>query len=252
MASVKVISTSTIHAANKDSPMVDQEIPLTPWDLQFLLFDPIQNGLLFRYNKLITTPMTSIIQHLKHSLSSTLSFFPPLTGRLSITEHEDNTSSVSVTCNNSGALFVHAVADNYSVNHIVNSVYTPSFVHSFFPLNGVRDYEGTTMPLLAVQVTELNDGYFLGCTMNHAVVDGTSFWHFMNSWAEISRGSEELSKPPVLERWFLDDGVHGYSSIPVPLTKEKMIQRGNYDDFPSKFLKKILEVFFSGFRLGIQ
>ncbi|KAL4382803.1 hypothetical protein AHAS_Ahas04G0270000 [Arachis hypogaea] len=198
MTGVKVISTSTIHVANKDST-VEEEIRLTPWDLQFLLFVPIQKGLLFRNNP-ITTPPTIIIQHLKHSLSSTLSFFPPLAGRLSVTEHDDNTSSVSVICNNSGALFVHAVADEYSVNDIVSSVYTPRFVYSLFPLNRVRNHEGITKPLLAVQVTELNDGFFVGCTINHVVGDGTSFWHFMNSWAEISRGSEELSKPPVLER----------------------------------------------------
>ncbi|KAL1354666.1 hypothetical protein HN51_006725 [Arachis hypogaea] len=225
MASVKVISTSTIHAANKAST-VEEEIQLTPWDLQLLLVDPIQKGLLYR-NDPVTPPI--IIQHLKHSLSSTLSFFPPLAGRLSVTEHDDNTSSVSVICNNSGALFVHAVAGDYSVNDIVSSVYTPHFVHSLFPLNRVRNHEGTTKPLLAVQVTELNDGYFIGCTMNHVVGDGTSFWHFMNSWAEISRGSEKLSKPPVLERWFLDSG-HGCSAsaIRVPLTKEKMIQSGYY------------------------
>ncbi|KAL1361122.1 hypothetical protein AAHE18_04G229100 [Arachis hypogaea] len=219
MTGVKVISTSTIHVANKDST-VEEEIRLTPWDLQFLLFVPIQKGLLFRNNP-ITTPPTIIIQHLKHSLSSTLSFFPPLAGRLSVTEHDDNTSSVSVICNNSGALFVHAVADEYSVNDIVSSVYTPRFVYSLFPLNRVRNHEGITKPLLAVQVTELNDGFFVGCTINHVVGDGTSFWHFMNSWAEISRGSEELSKPPVLERWFVDSSA---SAIRVPLTKEKMIQ----------------------------
>ncbi|KAL1323007.1 hypothetical protein HN51_068026 [Arachis hypogaea] len=225
MTGVKVISTSTIHVANKDST-VEEEIRLTPWDLQFLLFVPIQKGLLFRNNP-ITTPPTIIIQHLKHSLSSTLSFFPPLAGRLSVTEHDDNTSSVSVICNNSGALFVHAVADEYSVNDIVSSVYTPRFVYSLFPLNRVRNHEGITKPLLAVQVTELNDGFFVGCTINHVVGDGTSFWHFMNSWAEISRGSEELSKPPVLERWFVDSSA---SAIRVPLTKEKMIQSG-YDGF---------------------
>ncbi|MED6133300.1 hypothetical protein PIB30_027189 [Stylosanthes scabra] len=240
MTSVKVISTSTIHAANKNSEVVvDEEIHLTPWDLQLLLVDPIQKGLLFRNNPITTPPPPIIIQHLKHSLSSALSFFPPLAGRLSVKEHRDNTSSVSVICNNFGAHFVHAVADNYSVNDIVSSIYTPRFVHSLFPLNRIRNYEGITKPLLAVQVTELNDGYFIGCTMNHVVGDGTSFWHFMNSWAEISRGSEELSKPPVLDRWFCLDGVHGGSAaaIHVPLTKEKMKQRG-YDGFVSELQRE--------------
>ncbi|BFG38840.1 hypothetical protein CerSpe_251140 [Prunus speciosa] len=48
-------------------------------------------------------------------------------------------------------------------------------------MNGVLNYEGSgSKPLLAVQITELVDGIFIGCTMNHSVVDGSSFWHFFN------------------------------------------------------------------------
>ncbi|XP_020522838.1 BAHD acyltransferase DCR, partial [Amborella trichopoda] len=58
------------------------------------------------------------------------------------------------------------------------------------------------------QVTELSDGLFIGCSMNHTVADGSSFWSFFNSWAEISRGdgsSLKISQQPVLEPWFLKD-----------------------------------------------
>ncbi|KAI9164945.1 hypothetical protein LWI28_004804 [Acer negundo] len=66
--------------------------------------------------------------------------------------------------------------------------------------------DGTSKPLLAVQVTELVDGIFIGISINHIVADATSFWHFVNSWSEISRGCELLSKPaPILQRWFLHD-----------------------------------------------
>lgn len=40
----------------------------------------------------------------------------------------------------------------------------------------------------------------MGCAFNHAVVDGTSTWHFMSSWAEICRGSQSISLPPLLDR----------------------------------------------------
>ncbi|KAI9089289.1 hypothetical protein K1719_029568 [Acacia pycnantha] len=159
---IRVVSTSNVRAAalrSGDNPT--RKIELTPWDLQLLLVDPIQKGLLFHKPK---ANMDPVIHHLKASLSSTLDFFPPLAGRLTVDQHDDDTSSVFVLCNNSGALF----------------------------------------PLLGVQVTELRDGIFIGCTINHVVGDGTSFWHFFNSWSEISRGSTELSKPPTLERWFLD------------------------------------------------
>ncbi|KAJ1389107.1 Transferase [Sesbania bispinosa] len=201
-AVLRVISTTTIQAPSHNNGDSTRKIDLTPWDLQFLPLDPIQKGLLFHL-----PPDTSnhIIHHLKHSLSSTLSFFPPLTGRLIITEHEDNTASSFIACNNKGALFVHATAENTTVADILQPNYVPPIVHSFFPLNGVRNYEGTSQPLLAVQVTELVDGIFIGCTMNHVVVDGKSFWLFFNSWAEISRGCLKVSKITAFDRWFMHE-----------------------------------------------
>lgn len=40
----------------------------------------------------------------------------------------------------------------------------------------------------------------MGCAFNHAVLDGTSTWHFMSSWAEICRGFTSISSPPFLDR----------------------------------------------------
>ncbi|KAI3933909.1 hypothetical protein MKX01_028235 [Papaver californicum] len=63
----------------------------------------------------------------------------------------------------------------------------PSLFHEcFFPLNGVLNHEGRSLPLLLVQVTKLIDCIFIGCSMNHTIYDGTSFWHFIASWEEIS------------------------------------------------------------------
>ncbi|TQD78441.1 hypothetical protein C1H46_036007 [Malus baccata] len=115
----------------------------------------------------------------------------------------------------SGALFVHAKADGVTPSDIKHSLYVPHHVRSFFLLNGAQNYEGTSRPLLAVQATELADGIFIGCTMNHTVADGTSFWHFFNSWSEISRGSDFVSKAPLLERSFLDGTISTPIRIPI-------------------------------------
>lgn len=40
----------------------------------------------------------------------------------------------------------------------------------------------------------------MGCAFNHAVLDGTSTWHFMSSWAQICSGSTSTSVPPFLHR----------------------------------------------------
>ncbi|AET02455.1 putative 2-alpha-hydroxytaxane 2-O-benzoyltransferase [Medicago truncatula] len=200
MSDFRVLSTSTIKAPNAGDS-TDRIIHLTPWDLQFLPFGSNQKGFLYHHPTVVN--MSNKIQHFKQSLSCALAFFPPFTGRLEITEHEDNTISCSLACKNAGALFVHAKAENTCVADILGSTYLPSFFHSFFPLNGVINYEGTSHPLLAFQVTELSDGTFVSWTMNHVVLDGMSNSHFINSLAEISRGScHQISVPPTLERLF--------------------------------------------------
>ncbi|KAK9284173.1 hypothetical protein L1049_023341 [Liquidambar formosana] len=190
MAGIRLISTSTVRPASQTEST--QRIELTPWDIRLLLLEAIQKGLLF------------LKPTLPQQKQEENTIFAPLAGLLAATQNDDNTTSFFIQCNNAGAEFTHAVADGVAVADILNPVYVPRIVHSFFPLNGVTNFEGTSKPLLAIQVTELVDGIFIGCTMNHVVADGTSFWHFFNSWAEISRGSDHVSDPPVLPRWFLD------------------------------------------------
>ncbi|KAL5073137.1 hypothetical protein RYX36_012121 [Vicia faba] len=207
---IRVLSTDTIKAAKSS----DKRINLTPWDLQHLYAPSNRKGLLYNHQV-----VANQIQHLKHSLSYVLEFFQPLGGRLKITEHDDNIVSCYVICNNAGVLFIHAAVENTCVADILEPVYVPSIVNSFFPFIGVSNYEGTSQPLLAIQVTELVDGIFIGCNVNHVVVDGNSLWHFINSWVEISRNSchRQLSKLPMLERWFPNDIQH---SIQFPFTTE--------------------------------
>lgn len=40
----------------------------------------------------------------------------------------------------------------------------------------------------------------MGLAFNHAVLDGTSTWHFMSSWAHLCSGATSISVPPFLER----------------------------------------------------
>ncbi|KAI9074033.1 hypothetical protein K1719_043997 [Acacia pycnantha] len=197
---IRVISTSNIQAAAQNCDSL-QKIELSPWDLEALQLDLLQIGFLYHNPK---ENKDTVIQHLKASLSSTLDFFPQLAGRLNVLEHDDDTSSVFIHCNNSGALFIHAVAEGLTISDILLPVYLPPIVRSFFPLTEAKSYQGTHKPLLAVQVTELVDGIFIGSSVNHTVADGRSMLHFLTSWSEISRGVGMLSKPPTLERWFLD------------------------------------------------
>ncbi|XP_065874819.1 uncharacterized acetyltransferase At3g50280-like [Euphorbia lathyris] len=209
MAEIQIVSTTLVEAPAEP---IFNKIELTSSDLKLLLAGSIQNGLLFPKSN---SPSLTLIQHLKTSFSQTLKIFFPLAGRLSTVQHQDNTISFFIDCNNSGAQFVHAVAENITISDILEPIFVPSIVHSFFPLTHINNIDGVSNPLLGVQITELSDGIFIGCTMNHAVADGSTFWNFMNSWSEISRGYHvnQISKPPVFQNWFRNN-----CSIRLPLS----------------------------------
>lgn len=197
-----IISSTTVAPASGNQST--RRTALTPWELQLLLLSYIQQGLLF-LKPPPTRQENRIIDDLKTSLSRTLDLFYPLAGRLGTAINEDGTASFFIHCNGAGAQFVHAAAPGLAVADVLEPTYVPSIVHSFFPLNGVCNYDGVSEPLLAVQVTELVDCLFIGCTVNHLVADGTSFWHFFNSWSEASRSCNNVSSPPIFRPWFADD-----------------------------------------------
>ncbi|MFS7911108.1 putative transferase [Helianthus anomalus] len=86
--------------------------------------------------------------------------------------------------------------------------------------------------------------------MNHMVVDGSSFWHFFNSWSEVFRSKREnnplnqISRPPVIERW-VPEGCDKISSLQWRSLKKKLRGRKALD------LKKI-STFGSGNRDSIR
>ncbi|KAM3379525.1 hypothetical protein P3S68_011939 [Capsicum galapagoense] len=226
MEEIQIISTCLVGATSNES-FSHKNIEMTPWDLKFLLLGTSQRGLLFHKPKQENNNIfkSSLIDHLKESLSRTLHFFPPLAGRLSTNKNtNDNTISFFINCNNAGVEFTHANAPKLTVSSILDSTRAPLIVHPLFPLNNIRNFECVTKPLFGVQITELTDGFFIGFTMNHCLCDGTSFWHFINSWSEISRGYEVISKIPILERYFpekMNLPIH----LPLKMYDEKLFKK---------------------------
>ncbi|KAI3890679.1 hypothetical protein MKX03_010214 [Papaver bracteatum] len=201
-------------------------IELSKADIMVLPIGYMQRGLLYSSKE---EDKKTVITRLKTSLALTLDHFFPLAGRLAVRKHNnvdaDASSSVYIDCNSAGAEFIHAIADDITIGNVLDPVYVPRVVQeSLFSLNGVMNCEGLSNPLLSIQVTELIDGVFIGCSMNHSVCDGTSLWNFINSWSEISReastktttpgfsSAHHISRTPFLKRWFPES-----VSIPIQL-----------------------------------
>ncbi|KAL9231184.1 hypothetical protein vseg_006441 [Gypsophila vaccaria] len=200
-----------------------QPFYLTPMDYLMLSVHYIQKGLLF------TKPSTVIngeafstevfLESLKQSLSLALVHFYPLAGRLATgVDEEKRECLVFVDCNKGpGARFIHASLD-MSISDVLSPTDVPLVVQSFFDHDRCVGHDGHTRPLLSVQITELTDGIFIGCSINHALVDGTSYWHFWNLWSEIHRGKTDeglVCRPPVYDRWFPEG--HG-PELTLPFT----------------------------------
>ncbi|KAI3944251.1 hypothetical protein MKW98_016481 [Papaver atlanticum] len=202
MSSVDVRRVSTTNV--RPASYIDQQasdtykrIDLNPMDLLFLNDTCMQRGFLFTKQHEEGTNGECIndkISHLKTSF-------------LGIEKYEDGKMiSVYIDCNFEGAEFVHAAAD-VSVEDILSPTYVPqTIIDRLFLLTGVRNSQGQSHPLLSIQVTELTDGVFIGCSVN-CVCDGTSFWQFINSWSQITSSSNYhayLCPPPVFERWSIN------------------------------------------------
>ncbi|XP_058099608.1 uncharacterized acetyltransferase At3g50280-like [Magnolia sinica] len=175
-----------------------QNLKLSVSDLPMLSCQYIQKGVLLSRSPL---PSDALISLLRRGLSQTLTHFPPLAGRLMT----DPAGYVYITCNDAGVDFIHANAGNLTLRDILSPTDVPDSVRGFFTFDSAVSYEGHSRPLVAVQVTELADGVFVGCSVNHAVTDGTSFWNFFNTFAEVCRGARRISRPPDFRRNFVKD-----------------------------------------------
>nr|CAB3492623.1 unnamed protein product [Digitaria exilis] len=219
---VHVISRRVVRAEPPPSSSpVPETIHLMPWDLRLITIDYIQKGVLLPKPP---SKHAAVVERLASSFARALGLFHPFAGRLAVDESAgDETITVSLRCTGEGAEFIHASAPGVTAADIAGELYIPrDLVASLFPLNGLvsadaasPDGEPRRAPLLAAQVTELDDAVFVAASLNHAVGDGTTFWHFFNTWSDLCRsggGATTEQPPPVLERWFLDT-----CPVPVPL-----------------------------------
>uniref|UniRef100_A0A0E0ME85 Acetyltransferase n=1 Tax=Oryza punctata TaxID=4537 RepID=A0A0E0ME85_ORYPU len=197
---VRVVSTRTV----KPPPRRRERIPLTSWDVSMLSANYIQKGLLFAPPHSSSTLLSTahVVDHLAAALAATLHAYYPVAGRFVTEKHPDGGCSVSIDCDGQGVEIVHAVAGGVSVADVVppDADVPCRLLHSFFPLQDAVNYDAHTLPLFVVQVTELNDGVFVGFVYNHALSDGTAFWDMVNAWAEIARARLKAPPPPLTSR----------------------------------------------------
>ncbi|XP_057458642.1 BAHD acyltransferase DCR [Lotus japonicus] len=206
-SSTTIISKFTIYPDQKSTV---KPLKLSVSDLPMLSCHYIQKGVLLSAPPY---PFDDLVLTLKDSLSLALSHFPALAGRFTT----DSDGYIYITCNDAGVDFIHAKAKHLTLNAVVSPGLVdvhPCF-KEFFAYDMPVSYSGHHIPLAAVQVTELADAVFVGCTVNHAVTDGTSFWHFFNTFAAVAKGggARKLPKSPDFTR---NTVFNSAAVLPIP------------------------------------
>ncbi|KAL5549954.1 hypothetical protein UlMin_000130 [Ulmus minor] len=130
---------------------------------------------------------------LKESLSKALVPFYPIAGRY---KHDHN-GRLEINCNEEGVLFAEAET-NSTIDDLGDFALSPE-LKKLFP---TVDQSGgvSSFPFLIVQVTRFKcGGVSLVVGAEHRAMDGSSAFHFLTSFSEITRG-HDLSITPFLDR----------------------------------------------------
>ncbi|CAA3031276.1 BAHD acyltransferase DCR [Olea europaea subsp. europaea] len=190
-SSVKILTTTNVKPKK---PLGKRECQLTTFDLPYLAFYYNQKLLIYKGGE---ADFEDIVEKLKDGLGLVLEDFHQLAGNLG--KDEDGVFKVVYEDDMDGVVVLVAAAEELAVEDLTAEEGTTKF-KELIPYYRVLNLEGLHRPLLAVQFTKLKNGLAMGCAFNHAILDGTSTWHFMSSWAEVCRGSTSISVPPFHDR----------------------------------------------------
>ncbi|KAL3342129.1 hypothetical protein AABB24_026249 [Solanum stoloniferum] len=194
------IATTNVNILKKSNvkpqkPLGKKECQLVTFDLPYLAFYYNQKLMVY---KLGAENFEEIVEKLKDGLALVLEDFYQLAGKLG----KDEEGVFKVECDDemNGVEVIVAEAEGIEVANLTDHQKGINKFQDLIPYNKILNLEGLHRPLLAVQLTKLKDGLAMGLAFNHAVLDGTSTWHFMISWAQLCSGATSISVPPFLER----------------------------------------------------
>ncbi|CAN4087713.1 unnamed protein product [Withania somnifera] len=185
---IAVINVKILKKTNvkPQKPLGKKECQLVTFDLPYLAFYYNQKLMIYKGAE----NFEETVEKLKDGLALVLEDFYQLAGRLG--KDEEGVFKVEYDDDMDGVEVIVAAADGIEVAHLTNEEGTTKFL-DLIPYNKILNLEGLHRPLLAMQLTKLEDGLSMGLAFNHAVLDGTSTWHFMTSWAELSCGATTIS-----------------------------------------------------------
>ncbi|KAL5781282.1 hypothetical protein ACOSP7_006311 [Xanthoceras sorbifolium] len=213
MASIR--NSVTIHETIRVSPSTNSAtefcLPLTFFDMLWLNMPRAESLFFYKVTELTPELFNSVIlPKLNHSLSLTLLHYLPLAGKLKWPPHAPKPAiyyslndAVSVSVAESKADF-----NRLSSNEIREAVELRPLVPELFTSDDVAE-------LLSIQITMFpNQGFSIGFSNDHVIIDAHCLSMFMKSWVHICKKlvKEEEDHPllpaaltPLFDRTLIND-----------------------------------------------
>ncbi|XVF14409.1 hypothetical protein REPUB_Repub09cG0056400 [Reevesia pubescens] len=199
---VKVLET-TRATPPSDSPKSATEFPLslTFFDIIWFKFHPVERIFFYQLNGSTPEYFNSVIlPKLKHSLSLTLLHYLPHAGSLRWPSNSPK-PIIIYTPNDGVSVTVAESNSNFSIVS-GNEIHEALELHSLVPQLMVTD---DVAPIIALQITLFpSQGFCIGITAHHAVLDGKSSAMFIKSWAYLCKqaNTENSSLPAELTPFY--------------------------------------------------
>ncbi|XVF60692.1 hypothetical protein PTKIN_Ptkin08bG0068800 [Pterospermum kingtungense] len=202
-ATVKVVETTRVTPPS-DSPKSATEfsLPLTFFDAIWFKFHPVERVFFYQLNDSTPEYFNSVIlPKLKHSLSLTLLHYLPLAGNLQWPLNSPK-PIITYTPNDGVSITVAESNSNFSLLS-GNEIREAPQLHSLVPELMVTD---DIASIIALQITLFpSQGFCIGITTHHTVLDGKSSTMFIKSWAYLCQLDNIIkisSLPPELIPFF--------------------------------------------------
>ncbi|KAL1562408.1 malonyl-coenzyme:anthocyanin 5-O-glucoside-6'''-O-malonyltransferase-like isoform X1 [Salvia divinorum] len=182
-------------------------LPLLHFDITWLYFHPVHRLLFFNLPCSKSHFLHSILPQIKHSLTQTLSHFPPLAGKI---VHPLTSSRPFARFSPGDSLTLTVAESDHDFSHLTAN--HPRAADDFYACvphlpPPVHSSDDVVFSVLALQITLFPEhGVCLGFTNHHAIGDASSVVQFIKAWAAVNKHAcdanliEENSLLPSFDR----------------------------------------------------
>ncbi|XP_058736449.1 phenolic glucoside malonyltransferase 1-like [Vicia villosa] len=163
-------------------------IPLTYFDIFWLRFHPVERVFFYTLPNSQSHPSSffqKLVPILKSSLSLTLQHFPPLAGKI-IWPSDSSKPFIKFNPDEDDGVSLLIAESDLNFNNLVeNSPQEASLSRSLIPyLESTESFAS----VVSIQITLFpNNGFSIGISTHHAVLDGKSSTMFIKAWAYLCK-----------------------------------------------------------------